>query len=353
MTQKINEENNTGQEITSGQGNTSGQGKKRRLTTHGYLLITLAVLLLACILVILYRFNNWGQLITQEEIFQDGLGEYSDTFDMILPVVDADGNIIVHEKGTKQNILLFGNAPFADDRHAKDGLANLIADMTGANIYNCSISGSYLASEQPYYNPDNPMDAYVLYWLVCQAVFGETNYVFESAELNLQENTPPDAKEAIETLNSIDLNDIDVIAILYDGYDYLLGHCMFNDDKPTDITQFTGNLEASIELLQQYYPKIRIIVLSPPYAFSDKLDEDGNYISSDIATYGWDVLSTYSIKQYGSCANRQVTYIDNLYGTITEENAKDYLIDNLHLNVAGRKKIAERFVYALEYYDHD
>ena len=47
-----------------------------------------------------------------------------------------------------------------------------------------------------------------------------------------------------------------------------------------------------------------------------------------------------------------VTFVDNLYGTVTEDNAQDYLIDHLHLNVAGRKKVAERFVYALNYFSH-
>mgnify|MGYP003296001730 CR=1 FL=1 len=34
-----------------------------------------------------------------------------------------------------------------------------------------------------------------------------------------------------------------------------------------------------------------------------------------------------------------------------ELNADEYLDDHLHMNLAGRKKVAERFVYALEYYD--
>jgi len=83
------------------------------------------------------------------------------------------------------------------------------------------------------------------------------------------------------------------------------------------------------------------------------VDENGEYISSDQIRYAEDVFSTYVIKQYAACAENQVTFIDNLYGTITEDNAKDYLIDNIHLNVEGRKKIAERFIYALNYYDKE
>ena len=46
-----------------------------------------------------------------------------------------------------------------------------------------------------------------------------------------------------------------------------------------------------------------------------------------------------------------ISYVDNFYGTVNVNNASDYLIDNLHLNMDGRQKVAERFVYALQYYD--
>ena len=164
----------------------------------------------------------------------------------------------------------------------------------------------------------------------------------------LGESAPPEAMEVYNTLTSIDLSTVDVVAVMYDGSDYLAGHAMYNDGNATDITQFTGNTEAGIELLQYCYPNIRIIIMSPTYAFG--LDENGNYVSSDIQRYGWDVLSTYVIKQYASCASRMVTFVDNLYGTINEDNAEDYLTDHLHLNQEGRKKVAERFVYALNYF---
>ena len=151
-------------------------------------------------------------------------------------------------------------------------------------------------------------------------------------------------------MTSIDLSTVDVVVAMYDGSDYLDGRPMYNDGNSTDITQFTGNTEAGIELLNYCYPNIRIIIMSPAYAYG--LDESGNYVSSDIQRYGWDVLSTYVIKQYASCTSRMVTFVDNLYGTINEDQAPDYLSDHLHLNPAGRKKVAERFVNALNYFSH-
>ena len=346
---------NISQEAEEVQTPTPAVKAKKRLSTHQIILIVLAVTVLACVIAVVYRFKNWGQFIGQDEIFQDGLGEYSDTFDMILPLIDAEGNVITPKKGETLNILLFGNAPFADDRDSSDGLANMIAQMTGANVINCSISGSYMASVEPWYNGNEPMDAFIPYWLVQRGIYHDNPYndhYYEDAKAQMGDAYPAEADAIVDYLASTDLSQIDVFVFCYDGSDYLMGHPMYSDDRDNDIQQFTGCLEASIEELQWNCPNSRIIVLSPPYAFAAEKDENGEYLSSDIKTYGWDVLSTYVIKEYGSCASRQVTFVDNLYGTITQDNAKDYLIDNLHLNVAGRKKIAQRFVYALNYYDN-
>ena len=307
----------------------------------------LLVFIIFCVGIVI-KFSNWGIHIDQNDIHRDESGAYMDVLDQILPAMDEQGNIIRNMKNP--TILAFGNAPFADDRDSQDNLANMIASLSGGTVYNCSVSGSYLASEQYYFEADKyPMDAYCFYWLVTLAVNGANDFYYEQAEAVLGDNLPEGAKEAYEILTTIDLNEVDVITVMYDATDYLMGHEMYDDTNPTNVEQFTGNLEAGIEMLQDAYPHIRIMVMSPTYAYA--LNEEGEYVSSDMYTYGWDVLSTYVIKEYGSCASRSVTFIDHLYGTITEDNAKDYLIDNLHLNVEGRKLVAKRFIDALRYYD--
>lgn len=318
-----------------------------RINIH-VVLLAVTVLFVAGLV---YKVMTFGVHVDLDEIFQDGPGTYADTFDTFLPLMDTDGNPVFKTYGEGSTILFFGNAPFADDRGSGDNLVSLIRDMTGAEVYNCSVSGSFLAADQSELNADiSPWDAFNFYWL-CSLATGyhdTTDAEYQKAVAALGESAPPEAMEVYNTLTSIDLSTVDVVVVMYDGSDYLAGHAMYNDGNATDITQFTGNTEAGIELLQYCYPNIRIIIMSPTYAFG--LDENGNYVSSDIQRYGWDVLSTYVIKQYASCASRMVTFVDNLYGTINEDNAEDYLTDHLHLNQEGRKKVAERFVYALNYF---
>ena len=321
-------------------------GIRRFLNVH----VFFALILILVIGLVAYRFTHWGQRVSQSDIFKDGQGSYDDSWDSILPLTDENGQMVITDAS---NIVLFGNAPFADDRDSSDSLANLIAKETGANVYNCSISGSYLAAQELNFDPTvAAMDAYCLYWLVSLATGAPIdNYYVQAAE-QLGDKTPADAEEVINTLKTLDFNTIDTVAIMYDATDYLLGNPMYNDDNPTDPTQFTGNLEASLDVLQSLYPQIRIIVMSPTYAYA--VDENGDYVSSDMYIYNnRDVLSTYVIKECYSANLHSVSFMDNLYGSITEDTAKEYLTDNLHLNVKGRKLIAKRFEYFLNYYAKD
>ena len=321
-------------------------GIRRFLNVH----VFFALAMIIVIGLVAYRFTQWGQRVSQSDIFKDGQGSYDDSWDSILPLTDENGQMVITDAS---NIVLFGNAPFADDRDSSDSLANLIAKETGANVYNCSISGSYLAAQELNFDPTvAAMDAYCLYWLVSLATGAPIdNYYVQAAE-QLGDKAPADAEEVINTLKTLDFNTIDTVAIMYDATDYLLGNPMSNDDNPTDPTQFTGNLEASLDVLQSLYPQIRIIVMSPTYAYA--VDENGDYVSSDMYIYNnRDVLSTYVIKECYSANVHSVSFMDNLYGSITEDNAKEYLTDNLHLNVKGRKLIAKRFEYFLNYYAKD
>ena len=321
-------------------------GIRRFLNVH----VFFALVMIIVIGLVAYRFTHWGQRVSQSDIFKDGQGSYDDSWDSILPLTDENGQMVITDAS---NIVLFGNAPFADDRDSSDSLANLIAKETGANVYNCSISGSYLAAQELNFDPTvAAMDAYCLYWLVSLATGAPIdNYYVQAAE-QLGDKTPADAEEVINTLKTLDFNTIDTVAIMYDATDYLLGNPMYNDDNPTDPTQFTGNLEASLDVLQSLYPQTRIIVMSPTYAYA--VDENGDYVSSDMYIYNnRDVLSTYVIKECYSANLHSVSFMDNLYGSITEDNAKEYLTDNLHLNVKGRKLIAKRFEYFLNYYAKD
>lgn len=327
-------------------------GQKRGILSHINVHIVLLVVAVVFVAGIIYKIMNFGVRIDLDEIFSDGPGEYNDTYDTILPVLDENSNPIYKDYSQGSVILAFGNAPFADDRDSEDNLVNLMQKETGATIYNCSIPGSYLAVQRTERDVESaPRDLFTAYWL-CRVAHHDKavcDDYLRALEI-LGDEAPPEAREVYDQLMAIDLEDVDAIVVMYDASDYLAGHVMIDPAASTNLTTFTGSTEAIIEYMQFFFPDIRIIVMSPTYAFA--LGDDGEYISSDMKRFGGqDVLSTYAILQYASCVSRSVTFVDNIYNTINEDNAKKYLSDNIHLNVEGRKKVAERFAYALNYFN--
>lgn len=312
--------------------------------------ISTLVVVLFVVFFIFHRFSNFGTHVDQSEIFKDGLGKYEDDMDLMLPVDESflEGRV---DDGVT-TIVTFGNAPFADDRDSENNLANMIAEEADAVVYNCSIPGSYLASQEDHFIADKaPMDAYTFYWLACLACDLGVDKVYADAKAALGDDAPEGIDEIINTISTIDFNQVDVIAIMYDATDYFMGNYIYDISYHQNIQAFTGNLVAGLTVLQETYPHIRIIVMSPTYAFY--VDEEGNYLSSDQYKYNpdEDVLSTYCIYQSDMCSERSVSFIDNLYGSITEDNAEEYLKDHLHLNQAGRELIKDRFLEALYYFD--
>lgn len=319
-----------------------------RLNTH----IILIIIFLLLVVVAVCKFVNWGEFIDQEELFKDGEGIYvPDTYDNMVPLYNEDGTITPLNTSDGLNIVLFGNAPFADDRGKENSLPAMIEELSGGTVYNCSISGSYAAAENSYLDPAyNPKDAFTFYWMSILACHGKVKDFYGQAVRILGDSAPPEALEVQKTLATLDFSEIDVIAVMYDATDYLLGRPVADVEDASDFQQFTTNIAAGLDLIQSTYPHIRIIVLSPAYAFADQIDENGEYISSDIYLYADHPLSYYAYREALVCAERSISFVDNIYNTFNEDNAKSYLTDNLHLNEAGRRKIAERFNTALFYY---
>lgn len=309
--------------------------------------IAFVALIIGILFIIVSKFTNFlsGTVVDPNLHDSDKTGEETQPLDYVLPLIIEEEYLPADDGET--TIVCFGNSPFADERNSDTNVCNLIAEMTGATVYNCSVEDSYLSAYyETFYSGEGPMDAFSFYWLA--TTFCMDNYHVMEWALDEMPDHSEQLTKTVELIKSIDFSKVDVIALMYDGSDYLAGRPMFNDLNSTDIQHFTGSMAAGIELIQYYYPHIRIIVMSPPYAYG--LEEDGSYVSSYIKTYGYNTLSTYVAKQAETAYELSVSFVDNLYGSVYEKNAPDYLEDHLHLNKKGRKLIAQRFVDALNMY---
>lgn len=312
--------------------------------------LVLLIVFIVSVCFIAYKLKNWRNVIDPNALFTEEELQAEpeiETLDNILPNTNAEGSPASLDGVT--NIVLFGNGPFAEDYGTTDCLSEIIAKMSNTTVYNCSVSGSHLAATNHTYEAKvDAMDAFNFYWLTTLVAL-DNEVPCMDALTNAPEALPPEAQEVFDILTDLDFSKVDVIGIMYDATDYLQGRTLYNAANETDIQTFYGNLTAGIELLQTTYPHIRIIVMSPTYAYA--VNNAGEYVDSDIYVYNEFPLSTYAQMLDRSTSNLGVSFVDNFYGTINVLNANDYLIDNIHINKDGKQKLAERFVYALQYYD--
>lgn len=250
-----------------------------------------------------------------------------------------------HTPNETKKILCFGNSPFSDDRDSENNLCSLIAEKTGADVVNLSIPDSYLAMEEN--SEDNGFAAesyHTFYLLMCMALLKDDTLQADYDQVARSNSEIGDY--VVDYLCKLDMDTVDSIVLMYDAADYLKGHIKETPDNLTNPYTFCGNMYAGIDLLQSLYPHIQIIVMSPNYAYA--VDENGEYQSSNIVKVEGEPLAAYAQTQLNLCLVAEVTYIDNMYGTINCDNADEYLSDNVHMNLKGRELTAERFAEIYE-----
>lgn len=331
-------------DMETNENSTENNGKKKfRINIH----LVFAALVILFVAIIASKFIGFGKYISQDDIAAIPAPENPEiqAYDDFRPLMAEDDGTFPKDDGIT-TVVCLGNA-FSDERNSDNNLCSLFAKETGATVYNCSIPDSHMSSlNYTFLADDYPMDAFSFYWLT--TAFTVDNEAILDTAMKAMEEVPEELEESVKLLQSIDFETVDAIFIMYDGSDYLDNRPIFNDANFTDIQHFTGAMAAGIELIQETYPWIRIIVMSPTYAFG--VEEDGSYISSDIKSSDYGFLSTYVIMQYSAADVLNVSFLDNLYGSIHEDIAKEYLTDNLHLNQKGRELVAARMKEALEKY---
>ncbi len=308
------------------------KGTEKQFRLNGHILLLAAILIIAAIAAIKLAIWNKG---VKSDFDPDNIAEGYDVeaLDTIIPL--SESKLEGHEDDGVTTILCLGNNPLTDETGEK-GLTSLLSSKTNAIVYNGGFPESTVAARYSSYNEGYPRDNFNLPYVAQSICTGDFSRLESAAAI--EENSL--YMQTVETLKSIDYSKIDMIAIIYDGTDYLAGIPSDNPNDPHELSAYTGGLRVAIETIQETYPYIRIVVMSHTYAQS--IDADGNYQNGGMADLGNGALPHYLIKEIDVAISCGVSIIDNYYGTINEDNYLDYMIDNIHLNDAGREAMADR-----------
>lgn len=205
------------------------------------------------------------------------------------------------------SIVTIGNSTFADNGE-DNYFAAALAEVYNANVYNKGIADSLQTRNNPLGDDSDPDDMNSLYDVTARLV-------------------------------EEDLSAVDCVVISYDISDYIAHKNIFNPGDEDDVTTFCGALSASIKLIQERYPYIRIVVVSTPAAGKTI---DDYYVDGTIIDLANGTLNDYIGQEVAVCATRGVSFIDIYFGVINVETRDKYLMDDYHFNEAGAKAVASR-----------
>lgn len=307
-------------------------GRAKRLPLH----LILPILIAAVLVIAIVRFFVWSK---GSDLNIDKTGS-EDRFNIEVNdnmVYLPDSKLEGHEDDGVTTVLCLGNEPFSEDT-SDSGLAAQIAKLGDCNVINAAFPDSQVTCENAVYsteNLDSMDDIFNLFYVSYAISIGDFSSLKTVASVHTED---PAYMNSVEALESTDFDKVDIIAVMYDGIDYINGMAMQNPDVPDELTTYVGSLINSFKLLQEKYPYIRIVFLSPYYA-----EYDGS--SSRTTDLGNGTIVNYFQWAYDTCGSCSVSFLDNYYGSVNETNYKEYLSDGIHLNAEGRTKVADHFVY--------
>jgi len=239
-------------------------------------------------------------------------------------------------------VLCLGNAPFSDDR-GEAGLAGQIAALSGANVINASFPGSQVTCLNPSYDTstiEGMNDIFNLFYVVYSMTLGNYDAMETVATLHADDER---FAASIDALKNTDFDSVDIIAVMYDATDYVNGMPVINMNNREELTTYSGSLLNSFRLIQETWPHIRVVFMSPTYMTF--LNEEGEALDGRTTDIGNGTLIQYWQFAFDTCGSASVSFLDNYYGSVNDSNYGQYLLDNIHLNEAGRTKVADHFVY--------
>ena len=243
-----------------------------------------------------------------------------------------------HEEDGTETILFLGNDSLTYDTSETGVTSQVQSKLTGSNCINAGFPASTVALKNAEYTDDYALDAFSFY-NVAKCIYDEDfDQLIEKS--TLFEDSRYD--KSAETLRDLDFNTVDTLVIFYNAQDYLNLRVGMNPDNDSDPVTFSGALNAGIKLIQEKYPFIRIVCMSFPMCYA--YDSSGQLVSGDRYDFGNGKLTTYLQFMIDVSGATGVSFVDNYYGTIHEDNSSTWLLDNVHVNADCNAYMADHFV---------
>ena len=291
---------------------------------------------------ILYRLTPTGEETAALPVTMETLALLPENFS------DAQTRQLVAPLAGK-TIVNFGDSIFGNYTAPND-ISTMLADLTGATVYNCGFGGCRMAS-----HPAACYDAFSMYNLADAIATGDFS-LQEQALVDGAAKYPGSAlvtrfPTTLARLKGIDFAAVDMITIAYGTNDQTGYPMLDSDTNPLSTAHIGGALRYSIEKLLTAYPHIKIFICSPLYRCWNNADGSLNYDSdSPEAAVNGVLLADVIAKEAQVAKEYHLPFIDN-YDALGINRVNRYnfftIADGAHPNTEGLRRIAQHIAKAL------
>ena len=181
--------------------------------------------------------------------------------DSLQTIKRADGSRLMISPTTlpDQKILVFGDSIWGNDR--LNGLADYLAEYSGATIYNCAIGGTRITGDRSNHDGGDswrPFDG-------ANLIHAKLENTWTEQDAHATEVSSYVAGETLPLLKSVDMSSVNIVILAY-------GHNDFTGNKT--ISAIVAAYEQAITEILTAYPLIRILVCTSPWRSFSGEDAD-------------------------------------------------------------------------------
>ena len=235
-----------------------------------------------------------------------------------------------------KKIVCFGDS-ITGNFKAPDDYPSMIAEYTGATVYNAGFGGCSMADNgqaRRAYSMCRLADSIATGDWTLQENSGVTiDYAVVSQDGTRYVGSGTDyVASRLAMLEGIDWSDIDYITIAYGTNDWSSDYLLDNENNLYDTTTYLGALRYSIETILTAYPNIKIIPITPIWRWWDTGTGAGAYGDTDTVA---NRISGYKLSQFAdglitaSATLYHIKAVDMYYGSgFNKYNRYQYFFTN-------------------------
>lgn len=232
-------------------------------------------------------------------------------------------------------MVVLGDSIMGEQRD-ETSISSQMSELLDISVFNGALGGTSLSrSEQKRrigYTKDG-LSVVALAEAIASKDFGVQQTV------RIRENATEYFAETIDVMEEIDFEQTEVLLICAGVNDYHAGTKIYPAKDAYDQYTFVGALRSCIRDIKQAYPDMRIVIVTPTYAW---------YLAKDLTCEefngGGGYLEEYVEAELEVAAEMEVDVINlyhDFYSHDSWEDWQKYTTDGLHPNETSRTKIAE------------